>query len=70
MIITWNINSESVLNCLKEAGDTFYQLIEDLGLELSKEELDYFEEVWDDSLAFNHIKYILGKDKITQNTMK
>lgn len=57
MKITWNINSESVLNCLKEAGDTFYQLIEDLGLELSKEKLDYFEEVWNDSLAFNHIKY-------------
>lgn len=28
-----------------------------MDLELSKEKLDYFEEVWNDSLAFNHIKY-------------
>ena len=58
MNINWEVNSTTVLNCLKEARDTFYQLIEDLDVTINPTDDLVLQEYWNDTEAYKYVQYV------------
>ena len=60
--ITWDTSKDKIMECLNEAGNTFSQLVEDLSLNLSEEELIEIDRLFTYQTAINHINTISIND--------
>ena len=60
--INWDTSKDKVIECLNEAGNTFAQLVNDLSLNLSEDELIEIDKIFSDIEAYKHIKNISIND--------